>query len=115
MAGPDFATDEIGARANEALYLAMGRHDQRILIELMHGIDGCDVTPLFQEIQVPCLIVGGEVDPIISIDETRHVAQVIPGSELVVLPNTGHIFHAERREEVLRLIQEWVTRHSHQK
>jgi pimeloyl-ACP methyl ester carboxylesterase len=43
------------------------------------------------EISVPTLLIVGEDDKISTADEMRQIAQKIPGAELLVVPNAGHM------------------------
>ena len=61
------------------------------------------MSPLYESIGVPTLILWGEFDSVIPIAEGRDLAKLIPGSKFVELPGIGHTpqieapqrFHAE--------------------
>jgi len=44
----------------------------------------------FKSITVPVLILDGEKDEFVKPDQPRHMAALIPGSTLVIIPGTGH-------------------------
>ncbi|CAG8760229.1 34866_t:CDS:2, partial [Racocetra persica] len=49
-----------------------------------------DVVSRLQEIKVPTLIVHGEVDDVVPIEEAELIAREIPNAQLYKIPNTGH-------------------------
>jgi len=50
-----------------------------------------DRTNLLSEITVPALVVAGEEDQIIELQECIHMADLLPMGELLVIPNAGHM------------------------
>lgn len=49
-------------------------------------------APRYGDIRVPTLVVTGDADRIVSPDlHSRQFAQAVPGAELLVLPNVGHM------------------------
>jgi 3-oxoadipate enol-lactonase len=55
-----------------------------------------DSTPLLAQVKVPALVVTGEEDELIPIDESRAIANAITGSTLVVIPRAGHLSNLEQ-------------------
>ena len=55
-----------------------------------------DSTPLLSQVQVPTLVVTGEEDELIPIDESRAIANAIKDSTLVVIPGAGHLSNLEQ-------------------
>ena len=49
-----------------------------------------DRTPLLRQLDVPCLVVHGEADPLIPVSGGRATAAAIPGAELWTVPGMGH-------------------------
>lgn len=54
--------------------------------------------PLLPRIAVPTLVVVGEEDEITPPEESARMAREIPGAQLVVIPEAGHLASAERPE-----------------
>ena len=50
-----------------------------------------DVTSLLPTIRVPSLVVVGEEDLFSPPEEMAAIAAAIPGAELVIVPNAGHM------------------------
>ena len=49
------------------------------------------MSPLYESIGVPTLLIWGESDMVAPIDQGRDLAKLIPGAQLVQLPDVGHI------------------------
>ena len=60
---------------------------------MMHRSDS---TPLLGQVTVPTLVITGEEDQLIPIDESRAIAAAIPGATLVVIPRAGHLSNLEQ-------------------
>jgi pimeloyl-ACP methyl ester carboxylesterase len=54
-----------------------------------------DSTPLLASVTVPALVIHGEQDAIVSLDEARATAAVLTRGELAVLPGVGHLANLE--------------------
>jgi rifampin ADP-ribosylating transferase len=51
-------------------------------------------------IEVPTVIIWGEQDTVLPVEHARRLHAAIPGSELLLLPDTGHLVLWEQPEEV---------------
>jgi 3-oxoadipate enol-lactonase len=60
---------------------------------MMHRVDS---TPLLAQVKVPALVVTGEEDEIIPVEESRRMAAAIPGATLVIIPGAGHLANLEQ-------------------
>ena len=69
-----------------------------------------DTYDRLPEIQAPTLILHGDADRMVPLQNGRILASRIPDSELVVFPNTGHIF-LESRAEVNQTILDFLKKH----
>ncbi len=54
-----------------------------------------DSTPLLPGISIPCLVVAGDRDAIVSLEESRSLAEALPRAQLAVLPGSGHLPNLE--------------------
>jgi len=54
-----------------------------------------DSTQLLGAVSVPALVIHGEQDAIVSLDEARSTAAALPHGELVVMPGVGHLTNLE--------------------
>jgi pimeloyl-ACP methyl ester carboxylesterase len=53
-------------------------------------------------IQVPTLVVHGDLDPLVPVANGRYLAEHIPGAHLIIYPGTGHISIIERADDYNR-------------
>ena len=61
-----------------------------------------DVSRQLDHIQVPTLVVHGELDPRVSLENGRFLAEHILDARFILYPNTGHLVIIERAEEFNR-------------
>ena len=57
-----------------------------------------DSTPLLPQISVPTLVITGEEDEMIPVEESRRIAAGIAGATLVIVPGAGHLANLEQPE-----------------
>lgn len=61
-----------------------------------------DVVEHLGDIHAPTLVLHGEADPLVRVENGRFLAGHIPGARLVTYPGAGHLLIAERAAEVNR-------------
>jgi pimeloyl-ACP methyl ester carboxylesterase len=61
-----------------------------------------DVSGQLDHIQVPTLVVHGELDPRVVPENGRFLAEYITGARFILYPNTGHLVPLEHAEEFNR-------------
>ncbi|MGH2514515.1 MAG: alpha/beta fold hydrolase [Ktedonobacterales bacterium] len=84
---------EIGRIVEIALYRPQS--NEAYMRQLQSGW-GRDATSRLSQLHTPVLVVHGEADPLIPIQNGRYLAAHIPGARLVEYPDTGHIPIIER-------------------
>ena len=62
---------------------------------MMHRADS---TPLLADMKIPALVITGEEDEMIPVDESRRMASAISGATLVIIPDAGHLANLEQPE-----------------
>ena len=104
---PADAPADVVARARE---IALAQDTDRLVSALAAMRDRPDARSLLPGIAVPALVVRGEEDAVVPLEEARAVADALPQGELVRLAGTGHLPPLEWPEEtarvVLRFLQE---------
>jgi pimeloyl-ACP methyl ester carboxylesterase len=81
-------TKELIDRYGE-LALAPGHRD--ILLTQNSRSEALSSASSFAKIQVPTLVMSGEQDKLIPVDDARAIAAAIPGASLITYPNVGHV------------------------
>lgn len=61
-------------------------------------------------VKAPTLIIWGEQDNIFPPEHATALQNLIPGSELVMLPGCGHLPHVEKRAETLAAMETFMNR-----
>ena len=85
------------------------RDTLRIQLGLMAEADQRDVLAT---IAVPTLLIWGEQDARSPLTVARQFAAAIPGSELVLIPDCGHVSNLQRPEEFNRAVREFCRAHA---
>lgn len=115
----------IAKTGNLATIWMPGRYRQA-LRKSLYGAAGSDmlVVPQLQEtfkktvrqdvqadaagIKIPALLIYGESDRAVPLADGQKYNELIKGSKLEVLKDTGHFVHTERPEETLKLIEAFL-------
>lgn len=72
--------------------------------------DRPDASALLPTIQVPSLVIGATDDPIMSVEESQLVADALPNSQCVIVPQCGHISNLERPQLFNDALIRWLMR-----
>jgi len=70
-----------------------------------------EVEPLYGTLDLPTLVVWGTDDPWIPVDRAHRLADLIPGAQLQLVQDAGHLVPMEAPEELLALLTDWLARH----
>ncbi len=66
------------------------------------------ITARYPEIEVPALIIWGEKDRVVPLENAHRFCAALPASQLLVLPDTGHVPHEERPQPVIDALTRFV-------
>jgi len=80
------------------------------LRQLQAGLRGESYYERLPDIKVPTLIIHGESDQLIPVENARILASRIPNSELLIFKNTGHML-LESQDEIFRIMLDFLKRH----
>jgi pimeloyl-ACP methyl ester carboxylesterase len=69
-----------------------------------------DSTPLLSRITVPTLVITGEEDILIPVDESRSMANAVTGATLVLVPRAGHLANLEQPDAFNTALHEFLTK-----
>jgi 3-oxoadipate enol-lactonase len=67
-----------------------------------------DSSPQLGSIAVPTLVVAGEADGVVPVDEMRAMAAEIPGARFEVVAGAGHLVNLEQHDRVSGLLAGWL-------
>jgi 3-oxoadipate enol-lactonase len=71
---------------------------QEAFMAQLQGILGWEGYSRLDQIKVPTLVIHGESDRLIPCGNGKLIAERIPGAELLLLPNAGHIYTTDQTE-----------------
>ncbi|HEY6420992.1 MAG TPA: alpha/beta hydrolase [Candidatus Binataceae bacterium] len=96
--GPEFGSRIIG---NPQLQLAVSR-------DLLPKFD---LIPVLSRIKCPTLVMGGEDDPVTTIEDAEDIAAAIPEQfvRFERFPNAGHTIVPDAPERFLRVVREFIS------
>ncbi len=83
----------------------------RALWELFLAAGPTGVEDRLHEVELPVLVITGEDDRIIAPALSAALAAELPQSELLVIPDCGHVAHEEHPYLVLAAVEEFLCRH----
>ncbi|MEE9240374.1 MAG: alpha/beta hydrolase, partial [bacterium] len=79
-------------------------HGREELEARTEGMAGFDASRRLPSLSVPALVIAGESDVLVPTENSRLIAERIPGAELAIVEGAGHHFYSERPEESARII-----------
>lgn len=74
---------------------------------------GWSSLPWLAGLKVPTLVLGGGEDPMAPVANSRLLASTIPGAELHVVSDGGHLFPFDQSDEVAPVIDDFLVRQHH--
>lgn len=69
--------------------------DRHVVLESFRASVSHDVSQFATLIDIPVLLIAGEVDDITQVDQQRRLAATLARAELVVIDGVGHLIHYE--------------------
>lgn len=104
---PSKFTDEIWAGFTKPL---RAENWDRALWELTQASRPLGLPERLNELSMPVLVITGDDDRIVPTEQSIRLAGEIPGAELVVIPNCGHVPHEECPDAFLAAVDEFLSR-----
>jgi pimeloyl-ACP methyl ester carboxylesterase len=99
-----FAAGEGAYDAFRAMAKALPAPVPVIMLQ-MQAIAGHDTSARLPSLDVPTLVVHGDEDAMIPVENGRLIASLVPGARLEVLPRVGHMFWWEQPERSAELVR----------
>jgi pimeloyl-ACP methyl ester carboxylesterase len=100
--------DIVEERVAKQLDYRTPAHGARRQVEAITGHDTYELLP---KIELSTLVIAGDADRLIPVENSRILASKIPEAELVILKGVGHEFFIEAAEEVNRTVLDFLGRH----
>lgn len=104
---PSKFTEEIWANYSKPL---QAENWDRALWELTQASRPLDLDQRLDELGVPVLVITGDDDRIVPTEQSIRLAGEIPGAELAVLPNCGHVPQEECPSAFLAAVEDFLAR-----
>lgn len=73
-------------------------------VRLLESVAGIDLRPRVREVKLPTVIIHGEADAIVPVEDARWMAAEMPNAALHILPGAGHVPTMTRPAEVAAII-----------
>ncbi len=86
------------------------RHAYMSSIKDPEGVFHWNITHRLNEISNPTLIIAGEEDRATPVAANKELAEGIPGAELRIIPQVGHLYQLEQPLEFNEALREFVNR-----
>ncbi|MBN2794549.1 MAG: alpha/beta hydrolase [Clostridia bacterium] len=67
-----------------------------------------DVSKRLNEIKQPTLVISGENDKIVPLEDSEEIAKLIPNSKMEVISACGHMPHEEQPDKFITILEEWL-------
>ena len=78
---------------------------RRRFFEELHGMDAFRTMKKFQK---PVLIIQGDADQVVSMDDSRRAVKTYKNARLHVIPGAGHGFRPKERQEAIEQIKQFI-------
>jgi pimeloyl-ACP methyl ester carboxylesterase len=86
----------------------MAENWDRALWEHTKAADAPDLADRLDQISVPTLVVSGEDDQIVPVENSQRLAEDIPGAELIIFENCGHLPQEECPKEFMSAVVNFI-------
>jgi pimeloyl-ACP methyl ester carboxylesterase len=107
---PEFAAD---AEAYAA-FLHVGLRNMvavPVILEQMQAIIAHDTSDRLSSLEPPTLVIHGTLDEMLPVANGRLIGELIPGSQLEILENVGHMFFWEQPSHSVELVRAHAASH----
>ncbi len=104
--GRGLAFDEDDARGRATRAVDRSFHPEGSLRQLIAIVAAPDRAPALRELRIPTLVIHGEDDPLVPVDNGRQTAAALPGARVMIIPAMGHNLPQRVWPEVLDAIVE---------
>ena len=109
-----FAPDWLEAHMDLAERIAKSQEERNLqgVLRWALAMKDYDVRSRLGRIRTPTLILHGLDDSVVDPSHARLLRQAIPGSEVRLFPNTGHLIPIECPDETAQILLDWFAKNS---
>jgi magnesium chelatase accessory protein len=112
----DALLDSTGSRVppeSRALYRRLVGNPAHVgsVLRMMSAWDPGVVSERLSQVHVPGLVLAGDADGWIPLEEIREPVERLPATTLEVLPGRGHLLHEEAPRRTMELLAPFLRRH----
>lgn len=87
------------------------RLDSRAMLAYFRHMPDIDISAWLDGVRAPTLVIAGEQDPIVPPEQAHHIADLVPDSQLVILPGVGHVPFLDDPPAYHAAVGAWLERH----
>jgi pimeloyl-ACP methyl ester carboxylesterase len=84
--------------------------EKTVLMDELVNLKQYNLYDKLSRIQIPCLIIAGDLDVLTPLKRSRILHAQLPNSELHVIRNTGHLSMVEKSKEVNQILLKFLKR-----
>ena len=86
-------------------------HSREELDRRTKGMNDCDVSEEIRNLKIPTLVICGSNDVLVPTENSKLIAERIPGSELSIIEQSGHHFYSEQPELSSEIMLGFLAKH----
>lgn len=90
----------LSAEGQAAFYRQIAAADERFTDEVEHR---------YADLDLPVTVVWGREDTWIPVDRAQRLADVVPGAQLVIVDDAGHLIHLDAPVQLATALHRWLT------
>jgi pimeloyl-ACP methyl ester carboxylesterase len=102
--------DEAKARQRAERAYDRGYYPQGAAQQLLAVLASGSRTEQLRQLDVPTLVVHGEIDPLVSVSGGRRTAEAIPGADLLLIDDMGHDLPQPHWPQIIEAITSLASR-----
>ncbi len=107
---PEYVRTEVEEIDRIVRLRAMNDVPEHIYLSQLQAAMSFNAEARIEEIRSPTLVLSGNADTIVPVQNSRNLAAKIPGAELRIVEGGSHTFFIEQSELFNGLITEWLSR-----
>ena len=111
LRGPDFPLDEARDTERAQLVFLRGLNPPGVARQFAAILASGNRKPALHDVQVPTLVIHGDVDPLVPVACGIDVADAIPGATLLRIPRMGHALPIPMWPQIVDAIAAHTARH----